>query len=154
MNVVTFSSNPNEEGRPYGGPWVVDCEREELLECYSGWEPEVGELLKVIQHFCLFSQDDARAHSKLCQCIDNPTKWAIHQLKPLPFFVSGRVALIGDSVSYIKGPKSTRSNRAVVYVGPCDGASPRRRGWSGHRGESTETFNACIRRLAYREMVL
>ncbi|KAF7428286.1 hypothetical protein PC9H_007507 [Pleurotus ostreatus] len=47
VNVVTFSSNPNEEGRPYGGPWVVDCEREELLESYSGWEPEVGELLQV-----------------------------------------------------------------------------------------------------------
>lgn len=47
VNVVTFSSNPNEEGRPYGGPWVVDCEREELLESYSGWEPEVTELLQV-----------------------------------------------------------------------------------------------------------
>jgi hypothetical protein len=32
------------------------------------------------------------------QCIDHPTRWAIHQLKPLPNYVNGRVALLGDAV--------------------------------------------------------
>ncbi|KAF9501924.1 FAD/NAD(P)-binding domain-containing protein [Pleurotus eryngii] len=100
VNVVTFSSNPNEEGRPYGGPWVVECEREELLESYSGWEPEVGELL---------------------QCIDNPTKWAIHQLKPLPFFVSGRVALIGDSAHAMVPHQGAGAGQAIedAYIIAC-----------------------------------
>lgn len=33
------------------------------------------------------------------QCIERPTRWAIHHLDPLPFYVSGRVALLGDAVS-------------------------------------------------------
>lgn len=32
------------------------------------------------------------------QCIEQPTRWAIHHLEPLPKYVSGRVALLGDAV--------------------------------------------------------
>ncbi|EPQ57035.1 FAD/NAD P-binding domain-containing protein [Gloeophyllum trabeum ATCC 11539] len=76
VNVVTFASEPEKEGIPYEGPWVTECSRQELLDCYADWEPEVEELL---------------------QCIDKPTRWAIHHLKPLPFYVTDRVALLGDA---------------------------------------------------------
>ena len=29
----------------------------------------------------------------------NPTKWAVYEVKELPTFVSGRVAILGDAVS-------------------------------------------------------
>ncbi len=32
------------------------------------------------------------------QCIEKPTRWAIHELKPLPFYFTGRVVLLGDAV--------------------------------------------------------
>ncbi|KAJ8469482.1 hypothetical protein ONZ45_g16873 [Pleurotus djamor] len=41
------------------------------------------------------------------QAVEAPTKWKIHQLKPLPFFVSGKVALVGDSVSDVNKGEQT-----------------------------------------------
>ena len=32
------------------------------------------------------------------QCLDRTTKWAIHELKPLPFYTLDRVVLVGDAV--------------------------------------------------------
>ncbi|THH03536.1 hypothetical protein EW146_g10419 [Bondarzewia mesenterica] len=66
VNVVAFSSEPEKEGTPWVGPWVAPCAREELLACYAGWEPEVRELL---------------------ECIEAPTKWTLHDLRPLPTFL-------------------------------------------------------------------
>ncbi|TFK53608.1 FAD/NAD-P-binding domain-containing protein [Heliocybe sulcata] len=76
VNVVTFASKPEREGTPYEGPWVTECSQQELLDCYADWEPEVVELL---QH------------------IEKPTRWGIHHLRPLPFYVTGAVALLGDA---------------------------------------------------------
>ncbi|EIW63582.1 FAD/NAD-P-binding domain-containing protein [Trametes versicolor FP-101664 SS1] len=76
VNVVAMASRPDLYKSTYAGPWVVDCSREEVLECFAGWEPEVEEMLKRIE---------------------KPTKWAIHELKPLPFYTKGRVALLGDA---------------------------------------------------------
>ncbi len=94
VNVVTFASEPEKHGYVFEGEWVVDCEQRELLDCYKGWEPEVVNLLKaspslnevVIPQFTPF------------QCIDKPTRWAIHHLRPLPFYHRDGVALIGDAV--------------------------------------------------------
>lgn len=33
------------------------------------------------------------------KCVDRSTLWALHYLKPLPFYVTARVALLGDAVS-------------------------------------------------------
>lgn len=46
INVIAFTSQPEKEGTPFDEPWVVDCSKEEVLDCYSGWEPEVDSLLK------------------------------------------------------------------------------------------------------------
>lgn len=45
--MVTFASDPKKHGDVYEGEWVTECPQEELLDCYSGWEPEVEQLLKV-----------------------------------------------------------------------------------------------------------
>jgi salicylate hydroxylase len=47
VNVITMTSSLESEGLPYDEPWVTDCSREELLDCYRGWEDEVEELLQV-----------------------------------------------------------------------------------------------------------
>lgn len=53
MNVVMFASEPQLYGSPYNGPWVTDCSPAEVQRCYSDWEPEVEELLKVtLERFC------------------------------------------------------------------------------------------------------
>lgn len=100
INVVAMTSHPELEGSPYEGPWVTDCAQDELLQCFSGWEPEVTEMFKV----CLSLSSYDRAHECcVCadnsQCVEKPTRWAIHQLRPLPLYTLGRVALLGDAVS-------------------------------------------------------
>ena len=47
MNVAAFSSVPTAESTLYDGDWVVNCTKEELLQCYHGWEPEVVDMLAV-----------------------------------------------------------------------------------------------------------
>lgn len=47
VNVVAMASQPDLYKSAYTGPWVTDCSREEVLDCFAGWEPEVEEMLKV-----------------------------------------------------------------------------------------------------------
>ncbi|KAF8200714.1 FAD/NAD-binding domain-containing protein [Pholiota molesta] len=82
VNVVTFASQPQKHGQHYEGEWVTNCEKQELLDCYANWEPEVESLL---------------------QCIDKPTRWAIHHIQPLPFYHKQGVVLMGDSDAFILG---------------------------------------------------
>ncbi|KAJ7497508.1 FAD/NAD-P-binding domain-containing protein [Mycena latifolia] len=76
VNFVAFASEMDKEDTDYGAEWVTDCTKDEVLQCYAGWEPEAKQLLELV---------------------DNPTKWGIHHLHPLPFFVAGRVVLLGDA---------------------------------------------------------
>ncbi|KAK7460590.1 hypothetical protein VKT23_009311 [Stygiomarasmius scandens] len=78
INVVAFTSQVDNEGKPLDGPTVRECTIEEVLEEYRGWEPEVIELL---------------------ECIERPTCWAILDLLPLGSYVSPnkRVGLMGDA---------------------------------------------------------
>ncbi|KAI8992893.1 FAD/NAD-P-binding domain-containing protein [Trametes punicea] len=92
VNVVAMASRPRLYGSIYAGPWVTECTRDEVLECYSGWEPEVQELLK---------------------CITKPTKWAIHELKPLPFCVQGRIALLGDAAHAMTPHQGAGAGQAI-----------------------------------------
>ncbi|KAJ3778671.1 FAD/NAD-P-binding domain-containing protein [Lentinula raphanica] len=93
VNVVTFASKPESEGSLYSeDTWVTHCPQQELLDCYAGWEPEVEQLLSQI---------------------DNPTRWAIHHLRPLPFFVEGRVALLGDACHAMAPHEGAGAGQAI-----------------------------------------
>ncbi|KAJ6596645.1 FAD/NAD(P)-binding domain-containing protein [Mycena sp. CBHHK59/15] len=76
VNFVAFASDQQKQDTEYGTEWVSKCSKHEVLDCFSGWEPEVSQLL---------------------ERIENPTKWGIHDLHPLPFFVADKVVLLGDA---------------------------------------------------------
>ncbi|RPD61069.1 FAD/NAD-P-binding domain-containing protein [Lentinus tigrinus ALCF2SS1-6] len=79
LNFVAICRVPGGEGTPYPSKWVVDVSREEVVSKFVGWEPEVQQML---------------------ECVENPSRWAIHTVENLPFVVScsGRVALLGDAM--------------------------------------------------------
>jgi hypothetical protein len=63
---------------PQGQPWVTPVSEQDLLDEFSGWGSDVMALLG---------------------CIRKPSKWSIHAVHPpLEAYVSGNIALIGDSV--------------------------------------------------------
>ncbi|KXN91079.1 Salicylate hydroxylase [Leucoagaricus sp. SymC.cos] len=101
VNVVTFASEPEKNGANYPDDiWVTECPQQELLDAYKNWEPEVERLLK---------------------CIDRPTRWAIHHLDPLPFYVSGRVALLGDAAHAMAPHQGAGAGQAIedAYLLAC-----------------------------------
>lgn len=46
-NIVGMYSVPVDEDTKYDGPWVSEVSREEVINCFTGWEPEVQELITV-----------------------------------------------------------------------------------------------------------
>ncbi|KAK7472656.1 hypothetical protein VKT23_000769 [Stygiomarasmius scandens] len=95
VNVVTFTSDITKEGTQYEDGeslWVTECPQQELLDCYANWEPEVEQLLKKIE---------------------KPTRWAIHHLRPLPFYVDGRVVLIGDAAHAMSPHQGAGAGMAI-----------------------------------------
>ena len=47
VNVVAEMTDPEKENTPFESEWVTPCSKEELLDCFANWEPEVEELLQV-----------------------------------------------------------------------------------------------------------
>ncbi|EIW80026.1 FAD/NAD(P)-binding domain-containing protein [Coniophora puteana RWD-64-598 SS2] len=97
VNVITMNSHLDKEGTPYSEEWVTECSTEELLDCYAGWEDEVTDLLRHIEQ---------------------PTKWGLHSIKPLPTYVHGSVALVGDSAHAMLPHQGAGSGQAIedAYV--------------------------------------
>ncbi|KAF8438429.1 FAD/NAD(P)-binding domain-containing protein [Boletus edulis BED1] len=76
INVVIFHHNCDTFGSPFKGRWVTDVPEEEVLHLFEGW--------------------DIRAEA-LVKCVERPSRWALHSLRPLPHYVDGAVALLGDA---------------------------------------------------------
>ncbi|KAI0365439.1 FAD/NAD(P)-binding domain-containing protein [Pilatotrama ljubarskyi] len=77
LNWIGFVTIPGGEGTTYPQKWVIDALKDDMIAHFSGWEPEVEQMI---------------------QLVEKPTLWAIHVVENLPFSVSGRVALMGDAV--------------------------------------------------------
>ncbi|KAI1794210.1 FAD/NAD(P)-binding domain-containing protein [Ganoderma leucocontextum] len=92
VNVVAMVSQPHLYGATFTGQWVTDCSPSEVQECYRSWEPEVEEILK---------------------CIERPTKWAIHELKPLPFYTRDCVVLVGDAAHAMTPHQGAGAGQAI-----------------------------------------
>ncbi|KAL5514209.1 hypothetical protein ACEPAG_2297 [Sanghuangporus baumii] len=76
INIVPFVTAADDEGKPYEGPAVVDVSKQEMINEYRGWEPEILQLL---------------------ESADSVTKWAVSQIRDLPTYVDGLVAILGDA---------------------------------------------------------
>ncbi|KAH9910665.1 uncharacterized protein BXZ73DRAFT_108668 [Epithele typhae] len=77
LNWIGFVTRPGKEGTEYPHKWVLDADQDHVVREFTGWEPEVDQMIA---------------------CVEDPKLWAIHDIEDLPFSVSGRVALIGDAV--------------------------------------------------------
>ncbi|TFY64904.1 hypothetical protein EVG20_g5781 [Dentipellis fragilis] len=78
INFLAFYTVPDGEGTPYEGKWMRDAPKEEVLDAFQGWEPDVQELLEAL--------DPVVSH------------WALHAMGSVPFAGEGRVAILGDSM--------------------------------------------------------
>ncbi|EMD35773.1 hypothetical protein CERSUDRAFT_95996 [Gelatoporia subvermispora B] len=76
VSVGGVVGNPDLEGSDYNGPWVAPGSKDEVMRHFAHFEPEV------------------RA---LASYMDEPLRWALHVIPPLPTHVHDKVALLGDA---------------------------------------------------------
>ncbi|KAF9460590.1 salicylate hydroxylase [Collybia nuda] len=92
INVGAFHAKEELAGTAFDGPWVTNVEKDELLETHAHWEPELQAIL---------------------QCIDKPSRWAIHASKPLRSWHHGNVALLGDAAHAMSPQQASGAGQAI-----------------------------------------
>ncbi|KAJ8496542.1 hypothetical protein ONZ45_g12408 [Pleurotus djamor] len=97
INVGAFHAKEELAGTQFPGAWVESVETEELLQVHAHWEPELQAILK---------------------CVRNPSRWAVHASKPLPTWVAGNVALLGDAAHAMSPQQASGAGQAIedAYV--------------------------------------
>ncbi|THH02108.1 hypothetical protein EW026_g739 [Hermanssonia centrifuga] len=92
LNLVAFVSQPELSDTVYNGPWATECDSTELIDAHSNWEPRVSEFLKLAE---------------------KPMKWAIHDLRSLPIYISENVALVGDAAHAMAPHQGSGAGQAI-----------------------------------------
>ncbi|KAF9493858.1 FAD/NAD(P)-binding domain-containing protein [Pleurotus eryngii] len=89
---AVFVSEHDLENTEYGGLWVEKSSKDDILVRFATWEQEAKDLI---------------------DCIDTLNKWAIHCVRPMPTYVSGRVALLGDAAHAMIPHQGSRAGQAI-----------------------------------------
>ncbi|KAJ3932766.1 MAG: salicylate hydroxylase [Lentinula lateritia] len=76
INIAAFISQPEGEGKVFPASHGSRRTKEEMLDAFSGWEPEAIQLLSTIE---------------------NPSCWPIQDLHPLKTYTTRRILLLGDA---------------------------------------------------------
>ncbi|RDX50877.1 FAD/NAD(P)-binding domain-containing protein [Lentinus brumalis] len=92
INLAAFRARYDLEYTTFKGPWMQDVPPSEVLHDFDNWEPEVRMLL---------------------QSAERVNRWAIHTTLPLPSFVSGKVALLGDSAHAMMPYQGAGAGQAI-----------------------------------------
>ncbi|EMD35743.1 hypothetical protein CERSUDRAFT_115693 [Gelatoporia subvermispora B] len=92
LNVGGMIGQPLLEGSDYDGPWVAPGEKAEVIRHFAHFEPEV------------------RA---LASYVDEPSRWALHVVPPLPTHVYNQVALLGDAAHAMEPYQGAGAGQAI-----------------------------------------
>lgn len=92
INFVAFVMRHDLEGTKFNGPWMSATDVSAFASNFQTWEPEVLMLIS---------------------CVDRPLQWAIHTVKPMKSFVSGRVALLGDAAHAMCPHQGSGAGQAI-----------------------------------------
>ncbi|KAG6843532.1 hypothetical protein H0H87_003444 [Tephrocybe sp. NHM501043] len=90
--VVCFHNEEGGYGKPFINTWMEEVPSEEVIHCYSGWEPDLLEVVGMIQ---------------------KPSRWAIHVVDDLPLSVSGRIGLLGDAAHAMTPHQGVGGGQAI-----------------------------------------
>ncbi|KXN86198.1 Salicylate hydroxylase, partial [Leucoagaricus sp. SymC.cos] len=92
INVGAFHAKEELAGTPFPGPWVTHVSNQELLDAHAGWEPEVRAIL---------------------QCIDRPSRWAVHTIEKLKSWTHKNVVLLGDAAHAMSPQQASGAGQAI-----------------------------------------
>ncbi|KAJ3565444.1 hypothetical protein NP233_g7626 [Leucocoprinus birnbaumii] len=92
INVGAFHANEALAGTPFPGPWVTHVDNQELLDAHEGWEPELRAIL---------------------ECIDRPSRWAVHTTAKLKSWTHGNVVLLGDAAHAMSPQQASGAGQAI-----------------------------------------
>ncbi|KIY70414.1 FAD/NAD(P)-binding domain-containing protein [Cylindrobasidium torrendii FP15055 ss-10] len=92
VNFAAFTARHDLEGTPYESAWFEQVGVSEFASVFANWETDIQTLI---------------------QCVEKPLRWAIHTVKPLGTFVSGRVALLGDAAHAMHPNQGAGAGQAV-----------------------------------------
>ncbi|RPD58219.1 FAD/NAD(P)-binding domain-containing protein [Lentinus tigrinus ALCF2SS1-7] len=92
INVAAFVNTPGAEGTTYTKAWVTESTSAEVLEKFSGWDAGVQDLFKAM---------------------DKSLSWAVHTVRGLPTYVSGRAVLIGDAAHAMTPHQGSGAGQAI-----------------------------------------
>ncbi|RDB27733.1 Salicylate hydroxylase [Hypsizygus marmoreus] len=92
INIGAFHAKEELAGTPFPGPWVTNVEKDDLLAAHAHWEPELQAIL---------------------QCVDRPSRWAIHASRPLESWTFGNAVLLGDAAHAMSPQQASGAGQAI-----------------------------------------